>query len=170
MGTTLFLTVRVLHVLVAAVWLGSTVFMSARLMPAIEASGPAGGQVMVTLNKRGLVPFFASLAGTTVLTGILLYWRFTSGFDPALSQTHAGIAFGVGGACGLLALIFGAIIGRASTKLVDVMGQVATAADAKRTALLQEANALRGRLVGLGILVIVLQSIALSLMAVAHYI
>jgi hypothetical protein len=170
MTTIWFLLFRLAHVLVAATWVGATIFTSTRLMPAIEQSGPAGGQLMATLEKRGLVPFFASLAGTTVLTGIILYWRFTSGFDPTLSQTHAGIAFGVGGVAGILALIFGAIVGRGSSKLVNIMGQVAAAPEAKRSALLEEANAIRGRVVGLGKLVILCQVIALSLMAVGHYI
>src|SRR5437762_7997996 len=125
MSTGLFLSLRVLHVLLAAVWLGATVFTSILLMPVIEASGPAGGQLMVSLERKGLTPFFASLGGITVLTGFYLYWHFTGGFDPEVSRSHAGIAFGIGGVAGLLALIIsGAVIGRSSKKVVALMGQV----------------------------------------------
>ena len=92
MSTVLFLTLRVLHVLIAAVWVGATVFMTFLVMPAIEASGPAGGQVMMGLNRKGITAFFAALGGTTVLTGLYLFWRFTGGFDPAISRSHAGMA------------------------------------------------------------------------------
>src|SRR5205085_5066189 len=98
----------------AAIWLGATVFMSYVLMPTIESAGPAGGQIMIGLNRRGMVAFFASTAGMTVLTGIYLYWRFTGGFDPEISRSHAGLAFGIGGACGLVAAIIGgSVVGRA---------------------------------------------------------
>ena len=77
-STLLFLIIRPLHVLLAAIWIGSGVFMGIMLMPAIDASGPAGGAVMIGMNRKGLVPFFAALAGITVLTGIYLFWRFLS--------------------------------------------------------------------------------------------
>ena len=113
MGSTMvFLPIRVLHVLLAATWLGATVFTTFLLMPVVESMGAAGGQVMIGLNKRGLTAFFASMGGLTVLTGIYLYWRFTGGFDPAISRSNAGMAFGIGGVAGLLATIFGgAIVG-----------------------------------------------------------
>ena len=94
-GSLLFLILRPVHVLLAATWLGSAVFISLMLMPTIESSGPSGGAVMLGLNRKGLVPFFASLAGLTVLTGIYLFWRFTGGFDPEISRSHAGMAFGI---------------------------------------------------------------------------
>src|SRR5437899_1178711 len=103
MSTTLFLSVRVLHVLLSAIWLGATVFTSILLMPVIEGAGPSGGQVMMSLERKGLTPFFASIGGISVLTGFYLYWHFNGGFDPEISRSHAGMAFGVGGVAGLLA-------------------------------------------------------------------
>jgi hypothetical protein len=172
MNTVVFLLIRVVHVLLAAVWLGSTAFLSTQLMPAIEATGPAGGQVMIKLNRSGLVAFFASLGGVTVLTGIYLYWRFTGGFDPAVSSSHAGMAFGIGGVCGILAVILGgAVVGRSSKRIVDVMEQVMKLPDGpQKGALVQEANALKGKLKTFGAIVLLLQVLALSLMAVGHYI
>lgn len=170
-GTILFLSLRVLHVLLAAVWLGATVFVSLLLMPAVNATGPAGGQVMISLNKR-IVPFFASLSGLTVLTGIYLYWRFTGGFDPGVSQSPAGMAFGVGGVAGLLAAIIGgSVVGRSSKKVVELMQQVATLPDgAQKGSLIQEANVLKQRMTTFGSIVLVLQIVAAGLMALGHYI
>ena len=37
------------------------------LIPAIEQSGPAGGEVMVRLNRLGLNRFMAILGGVTIL-------------------------------------------------------------------------------------------------------
>ena len=59
MGTALFLSLRAAHVLLAAVWLGATVFTSILLMPVIEGSGPIGGQIMQSLENKGMTAFFA---------------------------------------------------------------------------------------------------------------
>ena len=171
MSTMLFLFLRVVHVLLGAIWVGSTVFLTLRLMPAIEKSGPAGGQVMVALNRNGVTAFFASIGGTTVLTGLYLYWRFTGGFDPAISAGHAGMAFGLGGVCGILALILGgAVVGRSSNRIVDLMEQLPKAPDAQKGAILQEVNGLRQKLKTFGSIVLLLQVIAVVLMALGHYI
>ena len=171
-GTILFLLLRPLHVLLAALWIGSAFFTSCLLMPAVNDVGPAGGQVMVALNRKGLVTFFAVIGGLTVVTGVYLYWRFTGGFDPEVSRSHAGLAFGVGGIAGLVALIIGgAVVGRSSKQVVDIMGQVARMPDgAEKTARLQTAGALRQKMSSAGRIVVALQVIALVLMAVAHYI
>jgi hypothetical protein len=171
MSTVLFLTLRVVHVLLAAVWIGATVFTSMLLMPAVESAGPAGGQVMMGLGRRGITAFFGVVGGITTLTGIYLYWRFTGGFDPEVSRTNAGMAFGIGGVAGILATILGgAVVGRSSNKLLEIMGQVATAPEAQRAALMQQAGALRGRMKTFGTVVLLLQVTALALMAVGHYI
>src|SRR5262245_9791168 len=123
--TVLFLSLRVVHVLLAALWFGSAAFMTFLLMPSIGAAGPAGGQVMIAMNKKVIVPFFASISGMTVLTGFYLYWRYTAGFDPELSATRAGMAYGIGGLCGLVAAIIGgSVIGRSSKRMIVVMEQL----------------------------------------------
>ena len=171
MGTALFLSLRAVHVLLAAVWVGATVFTSLLLMPVIEGSGPIGGQIMQNLERKGMTAFFASLGGTTVLTGIYLYWHFTGGFDPEISRSHAGMAFGIGGVAGLLALIIGgSVIGRSSRKMLGLMEQLPKAPEAQKAALLQEAAMLRGRMKTFGTLVLLLQVIAVLTMAVGHYI
>ena len=171
MGTALFLSLRAAHVLLAAVWVGATVFTSILLMPVIEGSGPIGGQLMQNLEKKGMTAFFAAIGGTTVLTGIYLYWRFTGGFDPTISASHAGMAFGIGGVAGILAVIIGgSVIGRSSRKVLALMEQLPKASEAQKIALMKEADVLRGRMKTFGTLVLVLQLIALLTMAVGHYI
>src|SRR5262249_17912573 len=122
MQTVVFLVLRAAHVLLAAMWFGSTVFVSELLVPALDAAGPSGGQIMGGLSRRVTV-YMAILAGTTVLTGIYLFWHFTGGFDPQVSATHAGRAFGVGGLAGLVAAIIGgSVVGRSANKLGPLMG------------------------------------------------
>ena len=168
----LFLIIRPLHVLLAAIWLGSGIFMAYILMPTIETSGPPGGAIMVNLNRKGLVTFFAVLAGTTVLTGIYLFWRFTGGFDPEISRSRAGLAFGIGGVAGIAAAIIGgSVVGRSSKQLVEIMTRAMAMPDgAEKAGLMKTAEGLRQRVKSAGNIVVVLQVIALILMALGHYI
>ena len=79
METLAFVAFRAVHVLIAALWIGSTVFVSALLVPAVEAAGPAGGRVMQSIVRRGINLYMGLLGGATVLTGLYLLWRFTGG-------------------------------------------------------------------------------------------
>ena len=171
MNALLFLAVRASHVLMAALWIGSAVFVSVLLTPAVEAAGSSGGQVMLRL-RRGVSLYMAVLASTTVLTGLYLFWRFTGGFDPAVSASHAGLAFGMGGASGILAgIIGGGVVGRSANGVANLTGQAIGMPDGPaKGALMQQAAQLRRR-VKIGTRVVIMfQMIALVLMAVGHYV
>ena len=168
----LFLSLRALHVLLAAVWIGSTVFITFLLMPAAEKAGAAGGDVMTRMVKGSLTKYFAILGGLTTLTGLYLFWRLTGGFDPVQSASMTGRVFGAGGVCGIIAVIIGgSVVGKSAEKNVQVMEQAAaTPAGPARDALLRQSAALRQRMKTSGTIVIVLQAIALVLMAIGHYV
>jgi len=44
--------VRVLHILFAALWVGSAMFLTLYVTPAIRATGPRGAPVMAELRRR----------------------------------------------------------------------------------------------------------------------
>ena len=141
-------------------------------MPAVEATGAAGGQVMTRMVKGALIKYFAILGGMTAVTGIYLLWRLTGGFDPVISASRTGMIFGIGGVCGIIAVIIGgSVVGRAATENVAVMEKAAgMPGGPEKEALLQREAALRQRMKSSGTLVIVLQAIALVLMALGHYV
>lgn len=172
MSTGMFLTLRTAHILLAAIWIGATVFMTFMLMPAIDAIGKSGGEVMVSMNRKGLPAFFGALGGLTVLTGIVLFWRFTSGFEPALSGSREGIAYSIGGAAGLVAVILGgAVVGRSAKKAVEVITKAAALPDGQeKGALMAEFASLKQRMSSFGLVVVLLQILALVTMSIAHYI
>src|SRR5262249_54912621 len=117
-ATAFFLLVRAAHVLLATIWVGSVALTTFFLMPALEEAGPSAGPVMGALMRRKLPVFMSSIGGTTVLTGLYLYYRFTGGFDPALSASTAGKVFGTGGVAGIAALIIGgAVVSRNAKKM-----------------------------------------------------
>lgn len=172
MNALIFLAIRAVHVAVAALWIGGTVFTAVLLMPAIEDAGAAGGQVMAGMNRRGLHIYMTVLSVSTLVTGLYLLWRFTGGFDAAVVATHAGLAFATGGVAGTLAgVVGGGLVGRSAGRAMKIMRSVAGLPDGPaKGALISEATVLRRRMkVGTRI-VFVLQAAALVLMAVGHYI
>ena len=167
----LFLLIRAAHVLLAALWVGATFFVTYFLFPSLQETGPAGGPVMGALMRRKLPAFQASLGGITVLTGFYLYYRFTSGFDPVVSGSRGGIVFGTGGICGLAALIIGgAVVGKNAHKMSELGARLATAPEAERAALAAQMATHRSRAATAGRLVMILQMIAVVLMAIGHYV
>ena len=172
MSTIAFLALRATHVLCAAVWIGSTAYISLLLTPAVEDAGPAGGQIMMRLDRRGLHTYMAIVAVTTIVSGAYLLWRFTGGFDPGVVGTHAGIAFGIGGVCGVLAGIIGAtVVGRSGAQVAAIMTEAVGVPDSPaKGALMQRAAALRQRIKGGTRVVMGLQATALVLMSLGHYV
>jgi|SRR5690348_1469799 len=166
-----FLVLRAAHVLLAALWLGAAFMLSVFVMPAVRDVGPGGGQFMQTLQRRKLHAFMALAATLTVLTGLWLYWRFTAGLDEEVILSPGGLAFGIGGICGLLAMILGgAILGRGFARIVALGERAAAGPEAERAAHMQDIELLRQRLGVAGKLILLLMVLALVLMAIGHYI
>jgi hypothetical protein len=172
MNSTIFLLVRATHVTLAAVWIGSHIFSTFMLMPAVESAGPSGGQVMMRMNQRGIVAYMFSVAALTLVSGVALFWRFTGGFDPSVALTHAGIAFGFGGTAGILAgAIGGGVIGRSAKRAAAIASRLATLPDgAEKANLVWQAGALRRRMKIGSQFVTALQLVAIVLMALGHYV
>ena len=156
-ATLIYLLARILHVALAAIWVGLLAFLAVFLLPAIKDTG-AGGSVMTALIRRRLTVINATLGGITVLTGFWLYYRFTGGFDPAIAGSMPARMFGTGGVAGMIALILdGALVGRNLKKLSGAAAPM-------------EVAAARDRAARFATIVLILQVIALACMAVAHYV
>jgi hypothetical protein len=168
----LFLSMRALHVVCAALWLGSTAMLGLFVMPAIDRLGANAGAVLTNLQRTGLNAFMASIGGLTVLSGFYLYWHFTAGFDPTISGSAEGICFGIGGLLGLAsAIVGGSVVGRGARTLATTAATLATTTDqATRTELLADMQRLGARVQTFGHVVMAMLVIATILMAVAHYV
>ena len=160
--TSFFVTVRALHVLLGAIWLGVVILMSLFLVPSVQEAGPAGGAVMMALVRRKLDAFIASIAGITVLSGIWLYWVLSNGFDPAIAGTMRMRIVGLGGVLGLLAAIIGgSVVARGMRRAIALM----------KEGRMDEAAQLRRRAASAGRLVMVLVLLAILCMTIgAHYV
>jgi uncharacterized membrane protein len=168
---TTFVILRVLHVLTGAVWAGALFVTVLFLVRAIADAGPAGGQVMGALIKRRYFDFVPAVALVTVLSGVELLRRVSSGFDPAWMGSPQGIALSTGGVAGLLALGVGVLVGRPATLLAaSLMREAGTLPDGPQKAdLVSKAVNARGRgLVALKAAATLLL-VAILLMASARY-
>lgn len=169
---TLFLSARVLHILLGATWLGAAVVVSFFLLPAIEQAGPDGGKVVAGMIRRKFDKFVPSIGGLTVVTGFYLYWHFTNGFDPVASGSMGARVFGAGGVLGTIALIIaGSVVARNMRKVVALMKQAAETTDAQiRAPLLEQAGQLRRKAGKAGRIVALLLIVTIVLMALGHYV
>ena len=165
--TTVYLTVRFLHVLAGAIWVGFAIFSAFFLMPAMKEVGPDGGKVMAALERRGLLAFVPIVVSVSILSGIWLYWRYTGGFSAEISRSHAGMAFGTGGALGILAAIIGiGVVSRSLAKASALTKQAMTLPEAQRASVMAPVPGLRQRAMTGARVAAVLVIITIGLMSV----
>jgi uncharacterized membrane protein len=166
-----FLVLRAAHVLLAALWLGAAFMLLAFVMPAVRDIGAGGGQFMQTLQRRKLHAFMAFASILTVVTGLWLYWRFTAGLEAEVMLSPGGLAFGIGGVCGLLAMILGgSILGRGFARIAALGERANAGPETERATHMQDIVMLRQRLGVAGKFILLLMVVALVLMAIGHYI
>lgn len=74
---------RFIHVVSAILWVGSAFAVFVFVEPAAAALGAEGGRFMgYMVDKRKLPVVITSLSGLTVLGGVVLYLKVSSGLDP----------------------------------------------------------------------------------------
>jgi len=167
----IFVTIRALHIVLAAIWFGAAFFMALFLGPAIKEAGPQGGAVMGAIIKRGFDRVMAIVGGVTVLSGLWLFWRLTQGFDSSLMSTRIGMFFTAGGLVGIASeAVGGAIVGRTSKELFQLGNDMSKMSEAERAAAGQKVAALRARIEMGSRLLLALLFTAMILMSVGRYV
>ncbi|HVQ42226.1 MAG TPA: hypothetical protein VMS54_08470 [Vicinamibacterales bacterium] len=150
------LTIRVVHVLGACIWLGAAFFIAWFLMPAMREAGPDGGKVMAAVQKRGWVVLMPVIATITVLTGFWLYRPYMG------AEGNAAKYLGFGGVLGVIALVIGGgVVGRSMSKAEKLSANPATMA---------QAGALRAKAMTWVRIMSVLVIVTAILMTIAMYV
>jgi hypothetical protein len=118
----MMIVLRLFHIFSGVLWAGGVAMLAWFFVPSVQGTGPAGGGVMkFMLVNTKFGPYFPSLAGLTVLSGLLMYWRDAVGSDGKFYSSHMGIALGIGGLAGIVALIYGGgVVGRASASMAKL--------------------------------------------------
>lgn len=166
----LIIVLRLLHVVAAILWTGGVVVVASFLVPSIRAAGPAGGVVMREIAGVRKLPVHLMILGwITVLAGFSLYFIDMRG--SAWGGTMAGMLFGVGGVCGLIALLVGTFWSRPiAARLMALGAQMASAGSPPPAPLAAELQALQASLGKATKAVALFAVLAAVAMSIARYV
>ena len=123
--TLVFSILRVLHIVSGILWAGGALVLYFFIAPTIGATGDAGKQFIGHLmGKTRFTVFMTTVGVITVLAGTVLYGIDSNWFQSAWMKTGAGIGFGIGAATGILAFIFGFMLGQTNNALAALGAQM----------------------------------------------
>lgn len=121
----MFTVLRFLHIIAGIVWGGGAIMMNLVFGPAIGATGDAGKQFAGHLmTKTAFSKIMLGSGLTTVLAGAYLYGINSSWFSSGWMMSGQGIGFGIGAVAGIIALVFGFMIGNTNSALASLGAQI----------------------------------------------
>ena len=163
---------RLLHIVLGAVWVGFAAFVPFMLMPSLVEAGPAAQPVMAILQRRGLPKIVSAIAGTSILAGILLLWHVSNGFKPEFMGSHMGIALSTGALAAIIGYAIGLSVVRPAMTRVGILSQglASITSESERAVQVATINELRARAAAGGRLVAWILLFALAAMSVARYV
>ncbi|MBI4502022.1 MAG: hypothetical protein HY700_12790 [Gemmatimonadetes bacterium] len=172
MGNAVLITLRIVHILAGAFWVGAILFVARFLMPTLRAVGPQGTPVMDQLVRVRRMPLaMMGAAIVNILSGLALMWQVSAGFQPAWMRSGPGSVFSMGGGLAILAVILGMSINLPASKR---LGAITAALQARggaptgdETAQLQR---LQARIGATTMTVALLVVLATAAMAAARYV
>lgn len=166
------LVLRLIHIVSGIMWVGSGIFTSFFLAPALASSPAVMGQVMAGLQRRRMLLVLQIVAALTILSGIRLLWIDSAGFAASYFSTGTGRTFAISGVAAIIAAVLSFGVARpAMVRAGAIAASLAAPAEVpERQRLTAELDRLRRRgmiatalAVGFGIL-------AASGMAIARYV
>ena len=170
-SSAIVVVLRLFHIGAGVFWVGVVLMFARFIFPAVQAVGPAAGPVMDQLTRVRQLPRALLGAGfVTSLSGLLLYWHDSVGFQGAFMSSVTGMAFGTGGLLAIVALVIGLTVNSPAARR---LGALATAVQTQGAPPSPEQSAqmqqLQARLGSAGRIVMVLLVIATAAMATARY-
>jgi hypothetical protein len=171
-ATIFMLVFRVLHIAAGVGWAGSVFLFVVLIQPSAAAIGPAAGPFMMELlGRRKLVSWLLSLGGTTVVAGLLLYWRDANGLDGlgAFVGSRFGLVLAIGAGAAIVAFLIGLFGTRPNaSKLLELAARAASGGP-PAPALAQEIASVQDRLKVLARIAFAFIVVAVVAMATARY-
>lgn len=164
------LVLRLVHVLGGVFWVGSALFTTLFLVPALAASGPSAGQIMGELQRRRLFTVLPAVALLTILSGARLLWITSAGLSDAYLASATGRTFIGSAIAALLAFVLGLLVVRpAGAGAARIGASLAATPEPERAARIAEMNALRRRSAAWGSIVMALLLLGAAGMSLARY-
>ena len=170
-GMFVFLLARFIHVVAGVAWAGALIFIPWFLLPAVRATGPAGGTFMQQIVRVQKLPvYLMTLMALTVLSGLSLFWLNVRASGEAWMHTGPGRTFSLGGALAILAALLGVIVNMPTAgKLAAISASVQASGAPPSTAQAAELARLQNRLNRAGQAAAILILLAVTCMGVARY-
>jgi len=130
---TVFLLLRVTHVLLGVFWAGTVFFGVQYLVPSMRAAGPGALGVLQGMKQRGYFTALPIIAALTLLSGFSLYMHRMMGSGPeyaaAWRASGEAMAYNVGAVAGVVAFVIGMVWMRPSSlAMIRIGEQLKTAA------------------------------------------
>jgi uncharacterized membrane protein len=121
----IMVALRLIHIVTGVFWVGAGLMLTFFIVPTASANAENGQKfVQHLMSKTRISMVLAAAGGSSVLAGILLYAIDSNGFTSAWMSSSAGIGFGIGGAFGIIAFIFGVMISRNNAALGRLGAQI----------------------------------------------
>jgi uncharacterized membrane protein len=165
------LALRIVHIGSGVMWVGGAALFFFYLEPAINTLGQDAEKfVNEVINRRKAPIYFVSISTLAILSGIVLIWRDSNGFQLSWITSSIGLGFTIGGLAALIAWLGGnLLIPRTLGKLTSIGAEIGAAGGPPSPELMARMHAVQERLRLIGLVDIVLLTIAVVGMAVARY-
>lgn len=125
---TYLLILRVLHISCGVMWAGTAFVLAFYIFPAVNRSGPDGGKMMQAITGVNKFPVMISIVSTiTIITGLLLMWQLSAGFNAAWFTTKYGMSLTIGGAFAFIAYVQALFINRPGINRIQSIAAVIAA-------------------------------------------
>jgi uncharacterized membrane protein len=163
---------RVVHVLGGMFWVGSALFNTFYLFPAMGEAGPAAGPIMGSMRRRHLYVVMPTVALLTILSGVRLMWMTSGGFPAAYFATGPGAIYGWSGAAAIVAFMVGVFVQRPTgMRMGEIQQALAKTTDEHaRADMVARLERLQRRNTMVGRVLVVLLIAAATGMAVGRYV
>jgi hypothetical protein len=142
-----FVSLRLIHFVCGVFWAGGAFFNALLLEPAVSSAGPEGQKTMGAMQRIGFAMIFSIASGLTMLSGLILYYRDSGGFDLGWIGSASGIVFTVGAVAAIAgAGVGGGMVGRAVKSLTEIGAEIGKAGGKPTDAQAAQIAALRSRM------------------------
>jgi uncharacterized membrane protein len=166
------LLLRLIHILSGIMWVGSGMYASFFLVPALSSSPAVMGQVVAGLQRRRVFLVLQIVAALTILSGLRLLWIDSAGFVASYFASGTGRMFSIGAGAAIIAAVLSFGVARpAMVRAGAIAASLGASSDAtERGRLTPELDKLRRRAAIADTLAVGFGLLAASAMAIARYV
>ena len=113
-------TLRLLHIVPGAIWVGGAVFLAFVLQPALAKTGPPHSGAVMTNMVKPMVILLHSAAWLTMVVGVILAFRVRDPLFDFLWSTDWGTMIWLGFLFAVVGYAFGTVGGLSSMKMLNI--------------------------------------------------